>query len=241
MKVPTYSKYGLKKFEIEEADEHDRKVTHLLTHTLPLLAGGALGILVFFIYFFKSGQATVFQVFYQAFLFGTIGIVCVGIPMAFFVIAERLYFHYRSKNNSKYRTIQDYKDDRDSYDFWKIRMDESFWRMLDGLSIEKEVINIFMHKGYALKNEFETEDGEHDHLLEKDGKLMYLDFKTDRVIESIEYINTLIANKAKSGADTLVIFSKFGFAKKVKEMAIDKSVEMLTFKDLIKSVKEVEK
>ena len=113
--------------------------------------------------------------------------------------------------------------------------------MLDGLSIEKEVINIYMHKGYALKNEFEKDDGEHDHLLEKDGELMYLDFKTDRLIESVEYINTLIANKTKSGADTLVIFSKFGFAKKVKEFAADKGVELLSFKDLIRFVKEVEK
>lgn len=241
MKIPTYSKYGLKKFEIEESDERDRKVTHLLTHTLPLIAGGALGIVVFFIYFFKSGQETIFQVFYQIFLFGTIGIVCIGIPMAFFVFAERMYFYFKSKKNSKYRTIQRYKDDRDGYDFWKIRMDEGFWGMMDGLSIEKEVINIYMYRGYELKQDFETEDGEHDHLLAKEGDSIYLDFKTDKMIASTDYIETLLENRSKAGADRLVIFSKFGFANNVKEFAKDKDVEMISSKDIIKTIAEIKK
>ncbi len=241
MKVPTYSKYGLKKFEIEEADEHDRKVTHLLTHTLPLFAGGALGILVFFVYFFKSGQQSVFQVFYQIFLFGTIGIVCVGLPMAFFVLTERVYFRVRSKRDAKYRTIQKYKDDRDSYDFWKVRMDEGFWRMLDGLSVEREVINIYMHMGYELKTEFETAEGEHDHVLGKENALVYLDFKTDRTIDNEECIRTLLANKEKAGAGKLAIYSKFGFAKSVRELAKANNVEMLSSKDIIRYVREIKK
>jgi len=239
MKVPTYSKYGLKKIEVEQSDLRDKKVTHLLTHTLPLIAGGILGIAVFFIYFFKSGQSNVLQVFYQIFLFGTIGVICVGLPMAFFVLAERGYFFFLSKGNEKYKSIIAFKNDRAGYDFWKIRMDEGFWGMLDGLSIEKEVINLYMHKGYELKTEFETASGEHDHVLEKDGKTIYLDFRTDVKVEDENYIKLLLENKDKSGANELVILSKFGFSKQLMEFVKDKPVELLTMKDIIKQVKEI--
>jgi hypothetical protein len=239
MKVPTYSKYGLKKIDIEHSDLRDRKVTHLLTHTLPLIVGGILGVVVFFIYFFKSGQSGVLQVFYQVFLFGTIGVICVGLPMAFFVLAERGYFFFISKGNKKYKTILAYKDDRAGYDFWKVRMDESFWGMLDGLSIEREVINLYMHLGYELKTEFETADGEHDHVLGKDGKTIYLDFRTDNKVEDENYIKLLLENKDKAGANELKVLSKYGFSKQIIEFVKGKPVELLTLKDIIKQVKEI--
>ncbi len=241
MKVPTYAKYGLKKVEVESSDERDRKVTHLLTHTLPLLVGGLLGIVVFFVYFFKSGQTSVFQVIYQIFLFGTIGIMCVGIPMAFFVLAERAYYLYLNKKNKKYQAIQKYKEDRDDYEFWKIRKDENFWRTLDGLSVEKEVLNIYMHRGFELKTEFETAEGEHDHVLANNNGSVYIDFRTDSKINDNEYLDALMKNKIRTGAEKLIVFSRAGFTKEVSDYAGSMNIEMLRVKDVIKLINEIGK
>ena len=238
MKVPTYSKYGLKKIEVTSSEERDRKVTHLLTHRLPLIFGGVLGVVVFFVYFYNSGSETFPKVIYQFFLFGTIGIVCVGIPMVFFILAERVYYYYQKKKNSKYQSIMQYKDDRDNYDFWKIRKDEGFWRILDGLSIEKEIINIYMHRGYELLEEFETPEGEYDHVLIKDGDKIYLDCRTDRMVNDINYMDSLINNMKTSGAGKLILFSKLGFSSEVIDYAGSKLIELLTFKDIIKQIKD---
>jgi hypothetical protein len=227
--------------EVENSDERDRKVTQLLTHTLPLIIGGILGIVVFFVYFFKSGQTSVFRLIYQVFLFGTIGTMCVGIPMAFFVLAERVYYYYLSNKNEKYRTIQKYKVDRDDYEFWKIRKDENFWRTLDGLSVEKEVLNVYMHKGYELKTEFETAEGERDHVLADKDDLVYIDFRTDTKIEDTEYLDALLENKQKAGANRLLIYSKLGFSKDVREFAGKNNIELLMMKDIIKLINEIGK
>jgi len=241
VKVPTYSKYGLKKIEIERSDERDRKVTKLLTHTLPLAAGGALGIVVFFIYFFKSGQTTVFSVFYQIFLFGTIGIVCVGIPMVFFVIAERLYFHYQRSSNKKYRSVMQYKSDRADFDFWKLRSDEKFWNSIDGLSLEKEVVNIFMHNGYDFKGEYRKSDNEFDHLLSKDGKLIYLDCKTGPRLEDLDYVKNLLENMNNARASELILVSRKGFGNSIMEFVKDKAVRLYTIGDIINLIREIGK
>jgi hypothetical protein len=239
MKVPTYSKYGLKKYVVEQSENKDRKVTELLTHTLPLIFGGILGVIVFLVYFFKSGQSSVFQFISQLLLFGTIGIVCVGIPMAFFILAERLYFRYKKKNDKEYQAVARFNDDRAEYDFWKIRTDEGFWRILDGLSIEKEIINMYMHKGYELKQEFETPDGEHDHVLQTDDDIFYLDVRTNSRLEDTAYLTRLVENKNASGSKRLVIYTKNGFTKTVSDYAEQNSIELITAKDLVKLVKEI--
>lgn len=239
MKVPTYSKYGLRKFEVEKSDERDRKVSKLLTHTLPLMSGGVLGVIVFLVYFFKSGSTTAFQFFYQIFLFGTIGIICVGIPMAFFVFTEKVYYWYMGKRDSKYQAVQQFKSDRSDFDFWKIRKDTSFWQSIDGLSIEKEVLNIYMYLGYELKSEFETSSGERDHVITKDDVKLYLEFKTDAAKVDEIYLSEQLRKSAALGADKLVVFSKPGFTKPAVELASANKIEILTISDVIKKIYEI--
>jgi hypothetical protein len=193
------------------------------------------------VYFYNSGAETFPKVFYQFFLFGTIGIVCVGIPMVFFIFAERVYFRFQKKKNAKYQSIIKFKDDRENFDFWKIRKDEGFWRMLDGLSIEKEIINIFMHSGYELLEEFETPEGEYDHVLSKEGSKIYIDFRTDKKVDDTAYLEKLLNNKERSGSEKLLVFSKLGFSSGVIEFAAGKSIELLTIKDIIKLTKEIGK
>jgi len=232
MKVPTYKKYGLSKREYERVNDRSRKVSNLLTHDIPLVLGIAVGIALWIFTYKRLNPTGVLETASQIFIFGTIGLICVGIPMLVFKSIEWVYRYYMGKNSSGYIGAKKYEDDREIYSRWKIRRDENFWRLLDGLSFEKEMLKVFSKTGYQIKSEIPEGDAISVYSINKDS----IDFillcwtgKSDLEFSIVE--NILDDNKNKFTEAILVSSGSFtsAFINKSKEYPL----KLITLKELV--------
>ncbi len=73
--------------------------------------------------------------------------------MLIFKGIEKLYYKYLGSKSLQYNSILKYESDREKFDYWKIRRDESYWKLLDGSSFENEVLSVFLNLGFELKSE----------------------------------------------------------------------------------------
>jgi len=239
MKVPTFHKYGLTKARIEKSEIRDRKISDILTHHLTIGIGVAFGILIYILNYNAVQPSTIIQAVMQVFLFASMGVICVGVPAVLFKLAEMFYFKYISQKSEEKQSIKKYYEERDEYDFWKIRTDYSFWRVLDGLSFEKEVINIYMHMGYEVNEDETTEENPYDRVLVKDEINCYVSFNTGKEIFETSVIDDLIGLKKVKTCNELKIFSQKGFNKKVSDYTKEKNVDLYDINGLIKLVRTV--
>lgn len=215
MKVPTYHKFGLTKTQLKQVETKDKKISDILTHHLTIGIGLALGAAVYIIYYNEVRPSTFIQVVMQIFLFASMGVLCVGIPAVLFKVVEMYYFKSKEKTD-EHKVIKAYNEERDEFDFWKLRKDFSFWRIMDGLSFEKEVMNIYMHQGYELKEDMFSEDNPNARIIHKDEKNWYLYFNTKLLeISDNAIIDKLTDKSIEHNCGELVIISQKGFAKKV--------------------------
>jgi hypothetical protein len=245
MKVPTYHKFGLTKTQLKEVETRDKMISDVLTHHLTIGIGLALGVVVYIIYYNEVRPSTFIQVTMQIFLFASMGVLCVGVPAVIFKLAEMYYFK-RKENTDEHKTIKAYTEERDEFDFWKLRKDFSFWRILDGLSFEKEVMNLYMHLGYELKDDMFSEKNPNDRIIHKDNKNYYLSFYTKLLeISDTSVVDELLKRMEKHNCDELLIFSQVGFNKKlqihVKEQEKEHTVQLLDINGIIKVVRTVKK
>ncbi|GEM_PF-1404410 len=239
MKVPTFQKFGLTKAQLKVIETKDKKISDILTHHLTIGIGIAFGLVVYVIYFTKVQPDNFIQIITQVFIFASLGIICVGVPALLFKLAEMFYFKQKSKTPES-RNISKYNEERDNYEFWKIRKDYSFWNMMDGLSFEKEVMNIYLHLGYEDKGELSEENRDQDRILSYDGKLHYFTFHTKITeFKESEEIDKLLVRKEKSGCDTLNIFSQRGFHKSLNGFINNKPVNLFDINGIIKVVRTI--
>jgi hypothetical protein len=239
MKVPTYHKYGLTKAGVDKSELRDRKISDILTHHLTIGIGIVLGILIYILNYSKVQPSNFIQAVMQVFLFASVGVICVGIPAVLFKFAEIFYFKYiRSKSKEK-QNIEKYREEREEFDFWKIRKDYSFWRVLDGLSFEKEIINIFLHMGGVIKDELYTDEYPNDRVIEIEGGNVYISFNTGNEITETGYIQNIINLKEKKSCVSAKIFSQRGFSRKVWESGNENGIGLYDINGLIKMVREI--
>lgn len=239
MKVPTFQKYGLTKAQLKVIETKDKKISDILTHHLTIGIGIAFGLVVYVIYFTKVQPDNFIQIVTQVFIFASLGIICVGVPAVLFKLAEMFYFKQKSKT-AESQNISKYNEERDSYEFWKIRRDYSFWNMMDGLSFEKEVMNIYLHLGYEDKAELNDESFDQDRVMGYDGKLHYFTFHTKITeFKDSKEIDKLLVRKEKSNCDCLYMFSQKGFHKSMNEFIKDKPVNLFDINGIIKVVRTV--
>jgi len=239
LKVPTYHKYGLTKAGVKRSELRDRKISDILTHHLTIGIGSALGVLVYILNYSRVQPSNVIQAVMQVFLFASMGVLCVGVPAVLFKLAEMFYFKYISPRSVEKQNIKKYHEDRHEYDFWKIRMDYSFWRVLDGLSFEREVINIYMHMGYSITDEEFSEENPYDRILSSENKRYYISFNTSKEMTGFAELNELMKRKSIKNCDTLMVFSQAGFNKKASEFAKENNIELFDINGLIKLVKTI--
>ncbi len=260
MKVPTFHKFGITKSQIKVAESRDKKISDILTHHLTIGIGLAFGLVLYVLYFDKVKPDTFIQIVMQITLFASMGIICVGIPALLFKLAEMFYFKQVRAKTDEHKIITKYNQERDTYDFWKIRKDYSFWNMLDGLSIEKEVMSLYLHLGYEDKADMASEEFEDDRILTfndpKDAvptpgsdvapsgvaslKYYYFSFYTKITeFKDTEEINKLLDRKEKNKCDFLNLYSKKGFHKSVIEYVKDKPVNLFDINGIIKVVRTV--
>lgn len=239
MKVPTFQKYGITKAQLRSAETRDKKISDILTHHLTIGIGIAFGMVVYILYFNKVQPDNFIQIVTQVFIFASLGIICIGVPALLFKLAEMYYMKQRSKTD-EHKVFTKYNEERDNYEFWKIRKDFSFWNMMDGLSFEKEVMNIYLHLGYEDKAELTDENFEQDRILSYGDKLYYFTFHT-KITEFKETseIDKLLERKNKSNCDSLNIYSAKGFHKSINEFIKDKPVNLFDINGIIKVVRTI--
>ncbi len=239
MKVPTYHKFGLTKAQLASVETRDKKISDILTHHLTIGIGLAFGLVLYVLYFNKVRPESFIQIVVQIFLFGSIGIICVGVPALIFKLAEMFYLKQREKTD-EHKIIKKYNEERDTYDFWKIRKDFGFWNMMDGLSFEKEVMSLYLHLGYEDKKEMATEELPDDRILKFEDKLYYFSFYT-KIIEfkDTAEIDKLLQRKEENKCDFLNLYSAKGFNKKVAEYVKDKPVNLFDINGIIKVVRTI--
>jgi hypothetical protein len=239
VKVPTYQKFGLTKSQLAGIESRDKKISAILTHHLTIGVGLAFGLILYVLYFNKVRPDSFIQIVVQIFLFGSMGILCVGIPALLFKLAEMYYFKQKEKT-VEHQTIVKYNEERDNYDFWKIRKDYGFWNMLDGLSFEKEVMSLYLHLGYIDKEDMASEDLPDDRILKFENKLFYFSFYT-KITEFKETteIDKLLSRKEENKCDFLNLYSVKGFHKKIIEYVKDKPVNLFDINGIIKVVRTI--
>lgn len=233
MKVPTYKKYGLSKREFENINSRSRKVSNLLTHDIPLVLGIAFGIALWIFTYRKLNPSGILGTTSQIFVFGTIGLICVGIPMLLFKGAEKLYYAYMKRNSPGFRGAAMYEEDREKYNYWKIRTDESYWRLLDGLSFEKETLAVLKKAGYVLKSQFHEGQLKGSSIIRKDGEDFLLIFRTGQ--QQAE-----IPDKIGKTQKVMIVFTKpFSpdFIKRSKNYNV-RLVSIKELTDLVRKIKE---
>ncbi|HMQ79988.1 MAG TPA: hypothetical protein PKE39_09200 [Ignavibacteria bacterium] len=239
MKVPTFRKYGITKAQLRSAESRDKKISDILTHHLTIGIGIAFGMVVYVLYFNKVQPDNFIQIVTQVFIFASLGIICIGVPALLFKLAEMYYIKQRSRTD-EHKVITKYNEERDNYEFWKIRKDFSFWNMMDGLSFEKEVMNIYLHLGYEDKAELNDENFDQDRILSFGDKLYYFTFYT-KITEfnDTSEIDKLLERKNKSNCDLLHIYSAKGFHKSLNEFIKDKPVNLFDINGIIKVVRTI--
>lgn len=240
MKVPTYHKFGLTKSGVQRSESQDKKISDILTHHLTIIIGMALGTVVYIIYYNEVKPSTFIQIVMQVFLFASMGVLCVGIPAVLFKLAEMFYFKHVKGNTVHHKTMQRYHRQRDEFDFWKIRKDYSFWKILDGLSFEREIMNIYMHMGFGIQEEMNSDEDLNDRIIFKDDKFSYLFFNTKAAeITETELIDKLLLKTEENKCKELLVFSQRGFNKKVIDYSKDKQVNLNDINGIIKIVRTV--
>lgn len=242
MKVPTYHKFGLTKAQIEKSESRDKKISDILTHHLTVGIGIAFGLVIYVIYFNKVRPDTFIQIVMQVSLFASLGVICVGVPAVLFKLAEMFYFKKIKHKTVEHKTIMAYREERDEFDFWKLRKDYSFWKYLDGLSFEKEIMNIYMHLGYELKDDMFSEENPNDRIIHNEEKNYYLSFNTlHKEISETSKIDELVNRMQEHNCDELLVFSQQGFNKKVVTYSADKPLILFDINGLVKLARTVKK
>lgn len=240
MKVPTYHKFGLSKAQLKQIETKDKKISDVLTHHLTIIIGIALGLIVYIIYYNEVKPATFIQIVMQVFLFGSMGVLCVGIPAVLFKLAEMFYFKHVKQSASEYKTITKFHEERDEFDFWKMRSDFSFWHILDGLSFEKELMNLHLYLGYEDKEELCSEEYPDDRIMKKDERLYYFIFHTKMLeLNDTSHLDEMIRRMAFKNCELLYVFSKKGFHKRYIEYSGGKPAELFDINRIVKVVRTV--
>lgn len=240
MKVPTYHKFGLTKTQLKAVETRDKKISDILTHHLTITIGLTLGLLVYILYYNEVKPSTFIQVVMQVFLFGSVGVLCVGIPAALFKLAEMFYFKHIKEKTVEHKTITKYHEERDEFDFWKLRRDYSFWKTMDGLSFEKEIMNLYMHLGYTDREDLWKEEFPGDRIMSEGEKLYYFTFHT-RAAEMNEtsQVDKLAARMKDANCDELNVFSQKGFHRKLFEHVKEKPAKLYDINGIIKVAKTI--
>lgn len=239
MKVPTFQKFGLTKAQLRTIETRDKKISDILTHHLTVGIGLAFGLVLYIFYFINVRPESFIQIVVQIFLFGSIGIICVGIPAMLFKLAEMIYFKQKEKT-TEHQTISSYKEERENYDFWKLRKDYGFWNMLDGLSFEKEIMNIYLHLGYEDKPELDDAEFEEERVLSFDQKFYYFTFHTKITeFKDSSEIDKLMKRAESKNCDFLYIFSQKGIHKSMTQYCLGKPVKFFDINGIIKVVRTI--
>ncbi len=239
MKVPTYQKYGLTKSQLEKFEQRNRKVTQMLTHQIPLGIGLIIGIIVYILNYNKFNPTTLMQVLGQVFLFASLGVVCLGLPLMFFKIVDGWYYAFLEKTNQTYRKILQYQKDKEKFEYWHIRTDDKFWNLIDGRTFENEVINIYASLGFVIKSEMTDDDNMTKYILSKDGKDYYLKCITNKLIDDVSEAEKL-TNVHNTNFSEIIIVMKKGYSRAVFEKLNIGKVKIFSVKDIVNLIKTID-
>lgn len=240
MKVPTYTKYGLKKARVEKREERKRKYSHLLTHSIPFVLGAAGGVVVYFIIHKDSYPATFIEFIGRIFIFATSGVFCIGILMLFFKLVENFYNSMEIKRSEEARRIQKYRGDREEYEYRKIRTEESFWKLMDGLSVENEMLNVFRQYGFLVTPVKESlGNRKSDYFLTNSQRNIYFRCNTSKFADNGAYIEEILNILNDSVASEAILFSSVPFKGEHIKKSHGKSLQLMTVKDVTELVKNM--
>lgn len=210
----------------------------LLTHEIPLALGVILGIVFWIIRYNEMNPTGFLETAGQIFLFGTMGVVCVGIPMLIFKGIEKLYYVYMGRSSDIYKETLKYEADREKYNYWKIRRDESYWKLLDGLSFEFEVLNVFSQIGYKLVSEISESNTGKKFVLGNDKNEYTLLCKTRKGDTDFEeYMKT--SDIHNNGFINIIIVSPDNFSNEFISMAREKPIKLISVKELVELVRTI--
>lgn len=227
MKVPTPKKFGIKKSQLEGVERKLDRTTYLLTHVVPLIVGITGGILLYISVFHKFDPHGIAQHVQQAFVLGSIVVLCIGISMLLFRGANYFYTEYFKRSSDVYKKASGYKNERSVYDFWKLRLDDSYWLYLDGLSVENEILNMYSAMGFSVKSEIPKETIGTDYLLsDESGRTVYMRCNSLESNAGAEFIHDLL--NGKTDADEVHIISTRGFNNNLPAQISGKNIKLIS-------------
>jgi hypothetical protein len=179
------------------------------------------------------------QILTQLFLFASLGVVCLGLPMMFFKIVDGWYYSFLEKTNTTYKKILQYQKDKELFEHWHVRTDERFWNLVDGRTFEKEVINIYINLGYAVKSERLDKDEVTEYILTKESKTYYLKCITGKKMDDIEEAEKL-TNIYNTNFTEIVLIFKKGCSREVFEKLNIGKVKIYAVKDVVTMLKSID-
>lgn len=210
-----------------------KRTTHTLTHTVPLTIGVILGIVVYIFLLNRLRGTDLLEDIYKVFLFSGVWFICVGVPLILFRIAGSFYIKYLERYSSEYKNVQKHRIEIEEYAHWQIRKDEKFWMVLDGNSVEKEVLSIFSHMGYEIKSGIINKDGTTDYILSGIENGACLRCVINKKVEHADEMDDLISHSNEYGCKRAVLVSIPGFSEEVKKYTTDKTIELVGIRELV--------
>ncbi len=117
----------------------------------------------------------------------------------------------------------------------EIRKKEEWWRGIDGHRFELEVAKLLMNKHYDVKHTGSAGgDGGVDLTLKMDNKNIIIQCKAFKNYVSAGYVRELYGTLIHQKADEAWLVVTSGFYSGARQFANDKSIRLLTIKDLIR-------
>jgi len=225
----------------ERMESRVKRTTHTLTHTVPLSIGVILGVVVYIFLLNRLRGTDLLEDITRVFLFSGVWFICVGVPLILFRIAGSFYIKYLERYSTEYKDAQKYRTDAEEHDHWQIRKDEKFWKVLDGNSVEKEVLSIFSHMGYEIKSGIINKDGTTDYILGSIENGACLRCVINKKVEHADEMDDLISHSKEYGCKRAVLVSIQGFGAEVVGYVKDKPIELMGIRELVGYVESFSK
>ncbi len=118
------------------------------------------------------------------------------------------------------------------------RRDESYWKLLDGLSFEYEALNVFCRHGYELESQLSGVNARKMYLLNRESEKFLLLYKTSKSETGFsEYIQSV--EQSGHAISEAIIATPDYFTKEFLNGAGTMPVRLVTPKELVELVRTI--
>lgn len=154
-----------------------------------------------------------------------------------YFISKRILRLFSHSIQASEKYLSDYK----TFKEWWIRMQEVFWKSLSGRQFENELANLYIKIGYKAEVTTASDDKGVDIWLTKNGQRIPVQCKAHQKSVGPSVVRELYGSMNHFNSDKAILASLSGFTKGVFDYIVDKPIELVDLRWIIKQQSKFEK